>query len=1019
MIYHKFAKATSVFLLILLSIVEVNAQQTHIYTDPSAEFQEAMDLFRKEKYAAAREAFESFIVKDKDKSHEAKIDALYLRAVCAFELFHADAEFLLLEFVNKYPESSRAKEAAFQLGKLYYKKKSWKNAVDWFEKVDAWYLTEQEVVEHKFKLGYAYYNRNEFEKASEKFLEVKNGNSKYAIPALYYYSHIAYINKNYETALKGFMSLKDDPAFGPVVPQYIVQIYYFQGRYDDVISYGTNLLPQAGPKDRIEITRLIGESYYKTARYAESIPFLQDYQDNNSSPTREDYYQLAYAYYRTSNWAKAIVNFEKSVDGTDELAQNAYYHLADCFIKMSNKQSARNAFQFASKLEHNKAIQEDALFNYAKLSVELNFQPVAISTLQEYMKSFPNSGRMDEINELLAQVFLTTKNYKDALSAIESIKTKTPRVRTALQKCAYYRALELFNDGDLKNAISNFDKAIANPSDEKLAALARYWKGESLYRQNSFDAALKNYQEFVFAPAAITTPFFNLVQYNIGYCYFKKEDYASAMTAFRKYVAKKEQTDKARFDDANMRVGDAFFMMREYDNAVDYYNNSIDSKSKAADYALYQKGIILGVQGRSEEKIKVMQNLISNYPKSSYLDDAIYETARTYSLIGEFDKSLQAYDKIINEYPSGSYYRKALVGKGLVQYNKKEDSKAIETYKSVISQFPNSSEAAEALSGMKVIYVNNGDAQGYLDYVKGIPSASISVAASDSLTYHAAENKYMKGDCAGSMTSFSDYLSKYPNGFFSINATFYKAECDYREKRFDQAITGYQFVVNKPRNNFTEKSLLKLAGITYSRKDYSNALKNYTELETVAEVRNNLVDARLGIVRCTYKLGEYTNVMNAVDKLINMEKVPNEILQEARLLGAKSLLETNDLIAALREFRSVAKIANSEMGAEAKYNIAYVQHKQTLHKESQASLFELINQVPAYDYWIAKGFILMGDNYVALADTFQAIHTYKSIIENYSGEDLKTIAQQKLDQISPPANSGTNREGKEENESTE
>ena len=40
-------------------------------------------------------------------------------------------------------------------------------------------------------------------------------------------------------------------------------------------------------------------------------------------------------------------------------------------MKLNNKQSARNAFQFASKTDFDKTIKEDALFNYAKLSVEL------------------------------------------------------------------------------------------------------------------------------------------------------------------------------------------------------------------------------------------------------------------------------------------------------------------------------------------------------------------------------------------------------------------------------------------------------------------------------------------------------------------------------------------------------------------------------------------------------------------------------------------------------------------------
>jgi hypothetical protein len=85
-------------------------------------------------------------------------------------------------------------------------------------------------------LGYGYFMRNEFEKASRAFFVIRNWDSPYAAPATYYYSHIAYTDNNLETALQGFLSLRDDESFSGLVPYYIIQIYYLQRRYDDVIA---------------------------------------------------------------------------------------------------------------------------------------------------------------------------------------------------------------------------------------------------------------------------------------------------------------------------------------------------------------------------------------------------------------------------------------------------------------------------------------------------------------------------------------------------------------------------------------------------------------------------------------------------------------------------------------------------------------------------------------------------------------------------------------------------------------
>ena len=52
-----------------------------------------------------------------------------------------------------------------------------------------------------------------------------------------------------------------------------------------------------------------------------------------------------------------------------------------------------------------------------------------------------------------------------------------------------------------------------------------------------------------------------------------------------------------------------------------------------------------------------------------------------------------------------------------------------------------------------------------------------------------------------------------------------------------------------------------------------------------------------------------------------------------------------------------------------------------------------------YDYWVAKGFLLLADVYLASGNVFQAKETLKSIIEHYTGPDLGEIAAQKLNEL--------------------
>ena len=48
-------------------------------------------------------------------------------------------------------------------------------------------------------------------------------------------AHIAYLEGNYATALNGFETLKEVPGIGSIVRYYIAQIYYLQGRNQELL----------------------------------------------------------------------------------------------------------------------------------------------------------------------------------------------------------------------------------------------------------------------------------------------------------------------------------------------------------------------------------------------------------------------------------------------------------------------------------------------------------------------------------------------------------------------------------------------------------------------------------------------------------------------------------------------------------------------------------------------------------------------------------------------------------------
>lgn len=984
---------------------QVFGQITQAFTEPDAKYQRAWEMYLKEKYGAAKSLFDEYLEEGKG-SESFRLNATYYAAVCAYELFHPDAEERLNSFTTRYPESTKAPQAWFNLGRHYYRNKKYAKALSALEKADIYYLSGDEVAEYYFKLGYCQFNKGDNDKAAKSFKEILEVKSKYQTAAQYYYGHLAYQNGNTKTAIEYFSKLDSSATFGPLVPYYIAQMHFDQGRYDEVIRYAVPVLKNKSPQNNVEIMRIVAESYSRTGDYKNALVYMDGYSQGIPQLSRDDRYLMGYCEYRSSNHASAIPHFERVMGPLDALEQNAWYHLGDCYIQTGNKASARNAFQMASKLEHSATIREESLFNYGKLSYELNL-PGALTALRDMQEKYPKSVHADETNELLAELYLSTRNYKDALAALEQIKGKSTRAQGAYQRVAYHRGIELMNDKVYDKSIGMFEKAIVNDVDPGIKANALYWKAEILYKQEKYEAAVKQYRSFIFNPGSVNTPLYNVGHYNLGYCFFKMGNYNEAQSWFRKYIAKRESGQDNIYGDALLRTADCHYALRDFGVSIKYYNDAIAIKAGSTDYAYFQKGLIQGLQNEQTGKISTLTSLIGGYPKSRFRGDALFERGRAHMTQGDNDKAKSDFNALLRESPAHPYARKAQLNIALMLYNDKQDDQAIVQYKKVVTQYPGSPEATEALLGLKSIYVGNGEPEAYFNFVKEIPNASVSTGAQDSITYEAAEQQYLKGDFDNADKSFSKYLQLFPNGGYKLNASFYLAECQYRKKDYASALTSYEKVLSAGSNLFTEKSLAKAAFIHFNENRFDKAIGHYQRLEQIAELRENQLNAQTGLMRSYFQSKQFELAIDYAKKLFEAEKVTNEVVSEAHLTYARSAMEINDLPAAKREYSAIAKQA-SMAGAEAKYSLALIDYKMGNFKASQGKCYDVAKQVPSYDFWIAKSFILLADNCIALKDTFQAKATLQSILENYEKdpsdpEDIRQVAGDKLKAIEDAA----------------
>ena len=70
------------------------------------------------------------------------------------------------------------------------------------------------------------------------------------------------------------------------------------GRFKQAIEFAKIALVDSNIKEKSELSKIIGESYFNNNQYAKAIPFLEAYDGKRGTLDNTDYYQLGYAYFK-------------------------------------------------------------------------------------------------------------------------------------------------------------------------------------------------------------------------------------------------------------------------------------------------------------------------------------------------------------------------------------------------------------------------------------------------------------------------------------------------------------------------------------------------------------------------------------------------------------------------------------------------------------------------------------------------------------------------------------------------
>ena len=905
------------------------------------------------------------------------------------------------EYLNKYPESPVRDQIKFRYATYCFNVGNYALAGEVLETTNYRSLEKEQQLEYLFKLGYCQFRNGVNNKAKQTLSSIKKG--KYFLPAQYYIGYINYLEKNFADAIPFFEKARQAKNFEAACKYHILESKFMLKDYSYTTSEGPeiyNLLPD---EYKSKAAKVLSESFFATNKPLEARHYNELYSTSATNISQIDNFYSGMIAYTLKSYKEAVELFEKVASTTDSIGQSAYYHMGQCYYQIKNKVKAQESFKMAYQSNFDAGIQEDAFFNYAKLTFDINRN---ITPFEEYLSRYPASNqKWDEIHSYMAASFLLGREYEKALAALRQIKTPDKETTAALQKASFLRGIELTESnsytmasGYLKDAIQ-YGNSTGNTA---LTNLANFWLGECKYRTNDFTGSLQIMEKLLNNSSFRQTAEYPTAIYNCAYNHFKLGNYPAAIESFARYLAGTPAQGGATGNvtytaEARLRLADSYYMNRNYAQAAQTYLQIADLEFYKDLYAPLQGAVAYGLLSDDSKKIEILKKITTiEHSDDKLYTQALYELGRTYVQTGKDLQAIAIMNQLIDNPADSSFRNKALLEVGMINANRQKFDEALYSYKKIIEGKSVSEETQSALAGIENIYLQQNKHEKFLEYIDSIGlSKAKNASERETIHFNSAEQIFLSGDYTAAINSLNGFIEKYPKGAKTAQATFYMAESYNKLGKAEAAAKEYMKVMLSGEiDAFSEIATLNYGKLSYQLQRYEESVRAYETLEQIAQLGNNKSEGTIGKMRGYYLLNDYSSALSAANQVLGLTLTDTALLRETNYIKAKSLMALEERDNSISILSELSKLPQDKYGAEAAYLLILDAYDSGEFEKVEELTFALSDSGTPQTYWLAKSFITLGDSYAERDDLHQAKATFESIRDNYSPQTKDDILSQ-------------------------
>lgn len=971
--------------------IESFSQSSLYQTSPQQALDRAAVLYDQLAFAAILQ--DNVQLLDLNLGVSQKKQAELFQALSALQLERPDGLGLVKQFIQENVGEPAVAHAAIALGNHYFYKKRYTEAISGYLLVPLELVNLELRSDVAFKLGYSYFQKGDFGTASSYLDQVKNGGNPVSADALYYSGFIAMKQGNRQQAIQELQLASKSPFYASKVPYLLTSLYYKEGNYAEAIAYAAPLISSQASLDQKETIHLyLAEAYYAAKDFQNASLQYEAFRSfQKGELSEEENFKAGFSFFELKNYPKASEYLKLAALGNPEVAQAASYYLGHAYVQQGNFPFALTSFQVAAASSIHLGIQEEALFNLAKINLQRgNFQ-VAVNALDEYLTNYPQGKRVVEVEALLTDALLNSSDYLRVLDQLDKLKSKSPRIQEAYQKVAFYQAMIYYRDQKLEQALTYLGKSQAFPLDKNLLGEANFWKGEIYSAQENLGQAISAYQAAL-KQISPSSDYALKASYGLGYAYFNSQEYGSAEAQFEAYRTAQRNKREPAYQDALLRLGDCYFVQKKFVAAENTFLQAIEEKNAGQDYAHLQLAVVTNYQGKNQQAIEQINLLISNFPTSVFIEDAFFQKGQIYLEELKYEEAITAFSELINTRPNSPFLPYALEGRAVSNYSLQRYSQTIADYKIILEQHPLSENAETALKGLQETLAVQEKSEEFGEYLQTYKKTNPESGSVQTLEYAAAKNLYLGQKYGQAAKALENYLRAYPESAQQSEALYFAGDAYKQVGEVTKAAELFKLLEQQTPSPYRVKAMYQLGKIELESRNFSEALRYFEPIAQQARTQVEEAEVLLGILEAQFGLEKYSQAMLTADRLITLGDLLPGTTPKTLLIKGKSQQLLGQNSKAEDSFGLLLQEYTTEEAAEALLLLAGLYQEKEDFVGSNELIFDYSESFSAYDYWYGSMFLLLAENYIKLGEEFQAKATLQSILDQSTDATVKEKA---------------------------